>query len=71
MKKKTVLFLLAFLLLAVMPLRVFASDRTPYNWFVQNNDNHTPPVLHPSFDFAEDYDFYYLDKKAKEWYNLS
>jgi len=66
MKKKTGLLLLTLLLLVSMPLRVFASNRTPYNWFVQNNDNHTQPVLHPSFEFAEKYDFYYLDKKASD-----
>lgn len=66
MKKKKGLFLFLLLFLVAMPLRVFATDRTPYNWFVQNNDSHTPPALHPSFEFAEKYDFYYLDKKAKE-----
>lgn len=66
MKKKTLLLLFLVLLLLTMPLRVFAVDRTPYNWFVQNNDNHTPPVLHPSFDFAEKHDFYYLDKKVSD-----
>jgi len=65
MKKKKGLLLFLLLFLVATPLRVFATDRTPYNWFVQNNDNHTPPILHPSFEFAEKYNFYYLDKKAK------
>lgn len=61
-KKSLVILLLVF---SLLPLRVFAHDRTPYNWFVQNNDNHTPPVLHTNFAFAEKYNFYYLDKKAE------
>ena len=66
MKKKTVLILFLALLLVTMPLRVFAADRTPYNWFVQNNDSHTPPVLHQSLAFAEKYQFYYLDKTVSD-----
>ena len=68
MKKRVKKFLaiaLAFLFFAV-PLRIWALDRTPCNWFVQNNDNHTPPLLHESFAFTKGYDFYYLDKDAKE-----
>ena len=65
MKKKKILILFLLLLTVTMPIRVFAADRTPYNWFVQNNDNHTPPILHPNFSFAEKYDFYYLNHNAK------
>ena len=67
MKSKTKKGLLILLLVcALLPLRVFAYDRTPCNWFVQNNDTHTPPILHPSFSFAEQYDFYYRNEKAKD-----
>ena len=63
--KKSVPLLLAFVFL-VTPQRIYAADRTPCNWFVQNNDSHTPPALHESFRFAEKYDFCYIDKKAKD-----
>ena len=57
--------MLLLLFVLAMPLRVFAQDRTPYNWFVQNNDCHAQPILHPSFSFTEKYNCYYLDKNAK------
>lgn len=66
MKKKKALLMIVALLLVAMPLRTFAQDRIPCNWFVQNNNDHTQPVLHPSFSFTEKYNFYYLDKKASD-----
>ena len=58
--------LVILLVLTALSLQVFAAGTTPYNWYTKNNDTHTQPILDESMRFIEEYDVYYVDKKAKD-----
>ena len=58
--------LVMVLVAALLTVQVFADDATPYNWYCKNNDTHTQPVLDSGMAFVEEYDAYYVNRKAKD-----
>ena len=60
---KKIIFLLSFLILVSFSSVTISANNKVYSWFCVHRKDHLQPIADCSFDFIDEYDGFYIDKK--------